>query len=113
MSLAVLWTQQYIVESVQINQNFDLYLYAQIGLGAFVLVFLLPIPFLRIFKIDPTWLQKLDQIRIDAQQVTKTDEVKPRRVSVAIDFHSLTTTETLFSRRQTMVEPDLSDIKYS
>ena len=74
MSLAVLWTQQYIVEAVQINQNFDVYLYAQIGLSAFVLVFLLPIPFLRIFKMDPMWLRKLDQVRIDEQKETSIEK---------------------------------------
>ena len=74
MSLAVLWTQQYIVEAVQINQNFDVYLYAQIGLSVFVLVFLLPIPFLRIFKIDPMWLRKLDQVRIDEQKETSIEK---------------------------------------
>ena len=100
LTLAVQWTQQYIIEEVQVKQNFDAYLYAQIGLSTFVL-FLLPIPCLRIFKIGPLWFHKLDQIRVDEKQATIMDEDKPRRVSAAIDYHRVTTADNFISRRET------------
>ena len=101
--LAVLWSQQYIIEEVQLNQNFDAYLYAQIGLSTFIL-FLLPIPFLRIFQIGPKCFHKLDQIRIDQKAATSMDEDKPRRVSEAIDYHRVTTADKFVSRRETTLQ---------
>ena len=101
--LAVLWSQQYIIEEVQLNQNFDAYLYAQIGLSTFIL-FLLPIPFLRIFQIGPKFFHKLDQIRIDQKAATSMDEDKPRRVSEAIDYHRVTTADKFVSRRETALQ---------
>ena len=102
LTLSILWTQQYIIEAVQVNQDFDAYLYAQIGLSTFVFLLLLPIPFLRIFGLDPIWLRKLDQIRIDEKDTGTI--TRPCRVSAAIDYHRVTTADNFASRKTTALE---------
>ena len=104
LTLAILWTQQYIIEAVQVKQNFDIYLYAQIGLSTFVFIFLLPIPFLRILGLDPTWFQNLDRIRIDEKDAGGVSASKLRRVSVAVDLDRVTTVENFEARRATALE---------
>ena len=103
LTLAVQWTQQYIIEEVQVNQNFDIYLYAQIGLATLILL-LLPISFLRIFSVGPPCFHRLDQIRIDEKEATSIDEQKPSRVSEAIDYHRVTTADKFVSRRETALQ---------
>ena len=93
LTLSILWTQQYIVEAVHVYQDFTVYLYAQIGLGTFVCLLLLPIPFLRILDLDPVWFRKLDQIRIDEKDTgidVKSDQNQngPGRISATIDNES-------------------------
>ena len=103
LTLAVQWTQQYIIEEVQVNQNFNAYLYSQIALATLVLL-LLPIPFQRIFGVGPSCFHNLDQIRIDEKLATSIDEDKPRRVSEAIDYHRVTTADKFVSRRETALQ---------
>ena len=91
------------VKEVQVNQNFNAYLYAQIALATLVLL-LLPISFQRIFGVGPSCFHKLDQIRIDEKQATSMDEDKPRRVSEAIDYHRVTTADKFVSRRETALQ---------
>ena len=88
LTMTVLWTQQYIIEAVQINQDFKIYLYTQIGLSIFAFLLLLPIPFMRIFDVEPIWLRKLDQIRVDEKE-NGNIKSRPRRVSVAVDLEQV------------------------
>ena len=59
---------------------------------------------MRIFGIEPTWLQKLDKIRIDEKERTEVGASRPRRVSAAIDLDRVTTADNFASRRATALE---------
>ena len=104
VSLGILWTQQFIVEQVQVNENLETYIYAQIGLGTLVLLFLLPFHFFPIFGLETGCLQKLDRVRVEERDVTSGSKVKPRRVSLAIDYITVTTANDFASRRASALQ---------
>ena len=94
VSLAVLWTQSYIVACIQIEDDISVYFHSQLAIAVFVLL-LSPVIYLRIMSLDPKAFRRLDQSRVNANSAGTQPEKRRVSVAVGIDYHRTTTADDL------------------